>query len=234
MIRLSSKKILISTCLLLVLATGVMTQIAGQSTISVSICLDLENERLEVLINNEPFCIVLSELPVGADGDVLIVLTGDVYEGTCDDPGNLIGPFTGTVTGFEGVSGDEFTFVIDFTMTRTDGVLHSKTKLTGTIVTEGSPGFRFENVESEYAYFESNGVRVNLRLIGLEPESGAITIETNGITRICLPTFIFAIVSPVGGIVMPMNKLVVIAPYLMLAGLMAVVSIVYVMNRRRD
>jgi hypothetical protein len=89
-------------------------------------------------------------------------------------------------------------------------------------------------VESEYAYFESNGVRVNLRLIGLEPESGAITIETNGITRICLPTVIFAIVSPVGGIVMPMNKLVVIAPYLMLAGLMAVVSIVYVMNRRRD
>lgn len=105
MIRLSSNKTFISTCLLLVLASGIMVQIAGQSTISVSVCLDVGNERLEVLINNEPFCIILSELPVGADGDDSILLTGDVYEGTCDDPGNLIGPFTATMTGVPGRHG---------------------------------------------------------------------------------------------------------------------------------
>jgi hypothetical protein len=234
MIRSSSKKILFSTSILLILASGIMVQIAGQSTISVSICLDVENQRIEVLINNEPFCIVLSELPAGADGDVMILLTGDVYEGTCDDPGNMIGPFTGTLTGFQGVTEDKFEFLIDFTMTRTDGILHSKIKLTGSIVTEGSPGVHFENVESEYAYFESNGVRVNLRLIGLEPESGTIIIETNGTTRICLPTFIFAIEAPVGGTIMAIDKIAVLIPYLALAGLMAVISTVYVMKRRRD
>ncbi|MFC1505482.1 hypothetical protein ACFLQ6_00265 [Thermoproteota archaeon] len=217
----------------MVLASGIMEQIAGQSTISVSVCLDVGNERLEVLINNEPFCIIFSELPVGADGDVSILLTGDVYEGTCDDLGNLIGTFTGTLTGFSGGLEDEFTFVIDFTLTRTDGILHSKSKLTGAIVTEGPSDFRFENVESEYAYFESNGVRVNLRLIGLEPESGTVTFEVNGVTRICLPTFIFAIEAPVGGIVIPMNKLAVIIPYLTLVGLVAAVSTVYIFKKRK-
>jgi hypothetical protein len=233
MIKSSSRKILLSTCFLLVLASGIMVQIAGQSTISVTVCLDVGNQRLEVLINNEPFCIILTELPNGVDGDNSLLLTGDVYEGKCDDPGNLIGTFTGTLTGEGGGLDDEFIFIIDFTLTRTDGILHSKSKLTGAIVSEGSSDIRFENVEFEYAYFESNGIRVNLRFIGLEPESGAITIEENDVTLFCLPTFIFAIDAPVGGIVMPMNKLAVLIPYLIIVGLVATVSTIYLFKKHK-
>ena len=41
-------------------------------------------------------------------------------------------------------------------------------------------------------------------------------------------------VAPVGGIVMPVDKLAVLTPYLALAGLIAAVSTVYVMRRRKD
>jgi hypothetical protein len=234
MIRLSSRKILISTCLLLVLTTVMMTQIAGQSTLAVTVCLDLEFERIYVLINDEPFCILLSDLPDGLNGDDSLQLTGEVYEGTCDDPGNLIGTFTGELTSESGSMGDEFTIVIDFTVTGTDGVLHSKSKFTGAIVGEDSV-IALNIVESEYAYFESNGVRVNLNFIGLEPESGAITFEENEVSLICLPTFIFsaAVEAPVGGILIPIDKLAVLIPSLVLAGLIAAVLAVVAVKRRR-
>jgi hypothetical protein len=41
-------------------------------------------------------------------------------------------------------------------------------------------------------------------------------------------------VAPVGGIVTPVDKLEILTPYLALAGLIAVVSAVYVMRRRKD
>jgi hypothetical protein len=185
-----------------------------------------------VLINDKPFCIILSELPADPDGGESLQLIGDVYEGTCGDLGNLIGTFTGTMTGEEGILEDEFTFVFDFTMTGADGILHSKSKFTGNLVQNTE--ITLENVESEYAYFESNGVRVNLRLIGLEPESGAITFVENEVSLICLPTFIFAIEAPVGGIVMQVNKLAVLIPYIALAGLITAVSTVYIIKKRKE
>ena len=136
---LASKKILISICLLLALATGVIVQITGQSTVSVSVCLDVELGRLEVLINGEPFCILLDDVPVGINGDDSLHLTGEVYEGTCHDPGNMIGTFAGILTFEGGTFEDEFTVVIEFTMTKPSGILHSKSKFTGAIVSEG-PG----------------------------------------------------------------------------------------------
>ena len=39
---------------------------------------------------------------------------------------------------------------------------------------------------------------------------------------------------PVGGVTSPINKLEILAPYLALAGLIAVVSIVYIIKRRKD
>jgi hypothetical protein len=209
-----------------------MMQITGQSTLSVTVCLDLEGPGLQVLINDKPFCIILSELPADPDGGESLQLIGDVYEGTCGDLGNLIGTFTGTMTGEEGILEDEFTFVFDFTMTGADGILHSKSKFTGNLVQNTE--ITLENVESEYAYFESNGVRVNLRLIGLEPESGAITFVENEVSLICLPTFIFAIEAPVGGIVMQVNKLAVLIPYIALAGLITAVSTFYIIKKRKE
>jgi len=232
MIRLSSKKILISTCLLIVLTTIMMTQIAGQSTLTVTVCLDLEFERIYVLINDEPFCILLSELPDGIDGDDSLQLTGDVYEGTCDDLGNLIGTFEGELTLETGSLGEEFTIVIDFTVTRTDGILHSKSNFTG-YIDSGGPALKI--VESEYAYFESNGVRVNLNFIGLDPESGDITFEENEVNLVCLPTLIFsaAVEAPVGGILIPIDKLAVLTP-LVLAGLIAIVSTAFIIKKSKE
>jgi hypothetical protein len=40
--------------------------------------------------------------------------------------------------------------------------------------------------------------------------------------------------APVGGVASPVNKLELIAPYLALAGLVAAVSTVYIMRRRKD
>jgi hypothetical protein len=208
-------------------------QITGQSTVSVTLCFDFEFGRLEVLINGEPFCILLSDLPDGVDGDDSLQLTGEVYEGKCDDIGNLIGAFTGELTFETGSMEDEFTVVIDFSLTRTDGVLHSKSKFTGNIEGEDSV-LALKIAKSEYAYFESNGVRVNLNLIGLEPESGAITFEENEVSLICLPTFIFSAVveAPVGGILIPIDKLAVLTPSLVLAGLIAVVSTMVIKKRK--
>jgi hypothetical protein len=239
MIRLSSKKILLSTCLMLVMASGITMQIAGQSTYSVTVCLDVsERPRLELLINDKPFCVNLSGSgpptpSPGPNGELTFLLTGDVYEGTCNDTGNMFGTFTGTLTLINGTTEAEFMAIIDFIVTGTPtGTLHSKSKFTGNLVGEDSIGFRFENVESEYAYFEINGVKVNLVLIGLEPESGAVMIEENDILLFCLPTFIFAIETTVGGTMMPIDKIAVLIPYLALAGLIALVSTVYIFKKR--
>jgi hypothetical protein len=241
MIRLSSKKIMISTCLMLVLASGIIIQIAGQSTYSVTVCLDVtEGPRLELLINDKPFCVDLSsfEAPTPSlsptpNDESTIMLTGDVYEGKCNDAGSLFGTFTGTLKLINGTSEGKFMAIIDFTVTGTPtGTLHSQSKFTGNLVAEDSIGFRFENMESEYAYFEIDGTRVNLILIGLEPESGAVMFEENEVTLFCLPTFIFTIEAPVGGILIPIDKLAVLTPSLVLAGLIAVVSTMLIKKRK--
>ena len=41
-------------------------------------------------------------------------------------------------------------------------------------------------------------------------------------------------VAPVGGVATPINKLEILAPYIALAGLIAVVSVVYVIKKRKD
>jgi hypothetical protein len=238
MTRLSSKKIMISTCLMLVLASGIIMQIAGQSTYAVTVCFDVSDGlRLELLINDKPFCINLTsfETPTASptpNEESTIVLTGDVYEGTCDDTGSLFGTFTGTLTLINGTSEGGFMAMINFTVTGTpSGTLHSKSKFTGNLVSVDSIGYRLENMESEYAYFEINGARVNLIFMGLEPESGEVMFEENEIVLFCLPTFIFTIEAPVGGILLPIDKLAVLIPTLVLAGLIVAVTAVYVVRR---
>lgn len=243
MIRIH-KRGLVSACLLLVLASGAITQIIGQLTLSVAVCMDLEGGSLQVLVNDVPYCIHLSEeslttararvtgkaLP-SAGNPMTMPLIGDVYKGACDDPGSLFGHLTGTLTFEEGSSSDEFTVEINFTVTGTPtGTLHSESKFTADLL--GGPQFYLKNVKLGYAYFESNGVRVNLLLVKLEPASGDIIFDEGNLV-ICLPIFIFSFGAPVGGIVMPTDKLEVLTPYLALAGLLAV-SAVVVVKRRKD
>jgi len=215
-----------------------MQIVAMPSTISVTVCMEMEGEgRLAIFINDVPFCIILSESPGDGLASALgIQLVGDVYMGPCDDPGDKIGTFTGSFT-IEGPE-DDFVAVLDFTMTGLDDmIIHSESKFTGEIVGEVDTVIiaRLENVVSEYAYVRNNGDTICLKLIRLQPESGEIIID-GGSGIICLPAFVFTIIpcNPVGGIVEPVNKFVLITPYLALAGLIAVVSVFHFKRKQKD
>jgi hypothetical protein len=243
MIRIH-KRALVSTCLLLVLASGAIMQIIGQLTLSVAVCIDLEGGTLQVLVNDVPYCILLDEGPLtaararvtskalpSAGNPETFPLIGDVYQGACDDPGSMFGHLTGTLILEDGSSPNELIVESIFTLTGTPtGTIHSESKFTAELLV--GPPFYLKNVKLGYAYIESNGVRVNLLLLKLEPASGEIIFDTQtGV--ICLPTFIFSFGAPVGGIVMPTDKLEVLTPYLALAGLLAV-SAVAAVKKRRD
>jgi hypothetical protein len=221
------------------LVSGVAMQIVAlPSTVSVTVCMEMEGEgKLAVFINDVPFCIILSESPGDGLASALgIQLVGDVYVGPCDDLGDKIGTFTGSFT-IEGLE-DEFVAALDFTMIGPDSlILHSESKFTGEIVGEVDTVIiaRLENVVSEYAYVRNNGDTICLKLIELQPESGEIIID-EGSGIICLPAFVFEVIqcNPVGGIVEPVNKFVLITPYLALAGLITVVSAFYFKRKQKD
>lgn len=171
------KLIVISTCLLLVLASVTTIQIAGQSIVSVAVCFNDEINRLSVFINEIPFCINLSETTNVGNETQLI---GDLYLGPCDDLGDQIGIFNGTIE-FD-PSG---VIILNFTVGFYSSILHIESKFIDIM----------GDIECEYAFVETNGDRVNLFLIEIISESGNIAIdEENGI--ICLPTFIFSIGKP--------------------------------------
>jgi hypothetical protein len=238
---LSSKQILVSTCLLLVLASGITMQIVGKpdfpSPISVTVCMEMEGPgNLAVLINEVPFCIVLTEpLGDGVASALGIQLVGDVYVGPCDDLGDMIGTFTGSLS-LEGPE-DEFIAVLDFTMTGPDDmIIHSESKFTGEITGEVDTVViaNLENVVSEYAYVRNNGDTICLKLIRLQPESGEIIID-EGSGIICLPAFVFEVIpcNPVGGIYAPNDKLSILTPYIALVGLIGAISTIFVIVKKR-
>lgn len=71
-----------------------------------------------------------------------------------------------------------------------------------------------------------------IRSIDLEPLGGGVTVslEVGPVALTCNQLE----PRPVGGIVAPVNKLDLLAPYLALIGLIAVVSTVAVIRRRRE
>jgi len=241
---LTLARALVSTCLLLVLVSGVMTQIAGQLTLSIDLCLDTNNSIIHVLINDAAYCTYITDPPDPhfltdsllsiLDKGGSMQLMGDTFEGA-DNLGNKIGKFAGKLT-FELTGSDgEFIGAINFTVSgMISEILHSESKFTGTLVPiPGTIEKAMMNVKSEYAFMESSGVTTNLQLTRLEPASGFIT-EDDVTGIICLPTFFFSIPAPVGGVVIPTNKLEILTPYLALAGLIVAVSAVVAVKRRRD
>jgi hypothetical protein len=67
-----------------------------------------------------------------------------------------------------------------------------------------------------------------------DPYSQSTTIEALGQNAPVLTAIYQSEATAVGGISIPINKLELIAPYLALAGLIAAVSTVYVIKRRKD
>ncbi len=53
-----------------------------------------------------------------------------------------------------------------------------------------------------------------------------------GILGLAQPVYA-GVVAPVGGVVTAVNKLAIVAPYLVLAGIVAVASAIYIKRRRR-
>jgi hypothetical protein len=60
-------------------------------------------------------------------------------------------------------------------------------------------------------------------------QSTTMNVEGDGTV-----TAVYIVSAPVGGVATPTNKLEILAPYLALAGLIAAVSAVYVIKRRKD
>jgi hypothetical protein len=241
---LTLARALVATCLLLVLVSGVMTQIAGQFTLSIALFLDTNNSIIHVLIDDKPYCTYITDPPSPSfltkslltilDKGGSMQLMGDTFEGA-DNLGNKIGKFAGKLTFEPTGSNGEFIAAINFTVAGTSSeILHSESKFTGRLVPiPGTIEKAMMNVKSEYAFMESSGVLTNLQLTRLEPASGFIP-EDDVTGVICLPTFTFSIPAPVGGVVLPTSKLEVVAPFVALVGLVAVVSAIAVVKRRRD
>ncbi len=67
-----------------------------------------------------------------------------------------------------------------------------------------------------------------------DPSSQSTTIEAVGQNAPVLTAIYQSEATAVGGISIPTNKLEIVTPYIVLAGLIAVVSAVYVIKRRKD
>jgi hypothetical protein len=245
-IQLSPKHVLLSACLLLVLASGVVAQIAAQQTTWAITLGFSETGFLVLLVNGMPYCIPLTSglassvqqnQPLGQP----IPLDGlNVYEGTCDPPlGPLVGPITGTLT-IDSSGPGPFSIVLVYTV-GFPGLMsyHSEWKLTGDLQVDNpsSPtSCTFENVVSDASVRGTGlggiGLNVDLQLLRLDPESGACSVE-DGI--VLLPTFVYSVsnVSPVGGVVMPADTFALVAPWLAIVGLVGCIGTVVVVAKKR-
>jgi hypothetical protein len=262
--RPAPKRVLLSMCLLLVLAAGVATQIAAQSSISLDLTMINEGTLFDVFVNGVGYCLVVdsgsapsvpsSELKAagtGASVDIIATLTGEAFEGACSltdvtsgarnggfgvsdyrgtDGGNLIGPFTMTVTlDLPGGLPGDFTIIIVFTL-GVGGEFHAESKITGAFTDSGSTGCMLENMVSEYVSVTGVGLSLTLQLL---THQGACSTESNGFSAFILPTLLFGSAAPVGGFVESVNKLLIVAPYVTLFALVAVVAVVTVKPRKK-
>ncbi|MGA2239711.1 MAG: hypothetical protein ABSG74_10915 [Candidatus Bathyarchaeia archaeon] len=238
-IKVSPKSVFFSTCLLLVLVAGVMAQTAAEST-NVSLDLSVYNlfsgtAYFQAVVNGKPYCVIgypdSTSLPlnftvnkgmegycspleyVGAGGGGLV--TSDYH------------PSQFSVLGWItiGLQGHTVTVVVDLTA----GGTTIQSKFTGNINNWGASGCTFSNVVSQYTSVTGAGLNLSLQPLaysGTCSVPGAITLDFTFST----PT---AAVGPVGGVVIPVNKFAVLAPWLALIGLVGCIGTVFVIAKER-
>ena len=80
---------------------------------------------------------------------------------------------------------------------------------------------------------QSLGLIAGMFVILVLASMAASNYPSEGLAQITT-TFTFVRSAPVGGVVVPTDKLALLAPYLALAGLAIVISAVLVVKRRRD
>lgn len=244
-IKRPSKYVLISTCLLLVLAGEGAAQIVAEPTISVQVNVTLNlpsNVLFDVLVNGIPFCIIADPaighafpktLPKTTPQQISIPLVGTEYFGTCGALGSPVGPFTGTITLDSPGPNLQFTVVLDFTV-GPGGVMnfHSESEFTGDVLLSQNT-CNLENVASPFAFVTGTSFNFNLQLLEVL-QGGACSFGTpDGTAFIDLPTFVFTTSSlAVGGMVMPVSTIALLAPWMVVIGLVGCIAVAVAMKRR--
>jgi hypothetical protein len=235
-IKASPKYVFFSTCLLLVLLAGVMAQTAAQST---NMTLDLTVYGLfsgevsfQAMVNGKPYCIY------GHPNSTSIPLNFTVNEGMegyCS-PTQYVGAGGGGLVTSDyhpsqflvlgwitiGLQGHTVTVVVDLTA----GGITIQSKFTGNINNWGASGCTFSNVVSQYTSVTGAGLNLSLQPLaysGTCSVPGAITLDFTFST----PT------AAVGGVVIPVNKFAVLAPWLALIGLVGCIGTVFVVAKNR-
>jgi len=247
-IKLSPKYALVSTCLLLVLVAGIMAQTAAQST---NMSLDLTVYGLtgplgygdgygdwvwfQAVVNGKMYCIYGPQ--TGFYPDPISVQLYQGYEGECDvgydyvgagggglstsayHPGSMF-VVTGTIT-INLLTGPPwpFTLVVDLTA----GGIRIQSKVTGNLNT----GCTLNNLVSQYAFVTGAGFNLNLQLLAYTG-----TCSPPGVLHLALTFGNPA--APVGGVMIPVNKFAVLAPWLAVIGLVGCIgaAVVVAKNRR--
>jgi hypothetical protein len=72
------------------------------------------------------------------------------------------------------------------------------------------------------------------RVVSISSNGDTVAVGTQDANTAYLLDTGYSSLAPVGGITAPINKLEILTPYLALAGLIAAVSAVYVIKRRKD
>lgn len=238
-IRVSLKHVLFSTSLLLVLVAGIMAQTAAQSTnmsldLTVNGLLEGNYVSFEAVVNGKPYCL----FGIANGTGLALPLNITVDEGGEGDCGSLgyVGagggglvisdyhPSSFSVSGWITISrqGQTLTVVIDLTA----GGTTIQSKFTGDISNLGGTDCTFSNLVSQYTYVTGGGLNLNLGSLaysGTCSISGPITLDL---------TFGTASAA-VGGVVIPVNKFAVLAPWLALIGLVGCIGTVFVVAKKR-
>jgi len=104
-------------------------------------------------------------------------------------------------------------------------------KVAGTLVIHGSGSTPIQDDRQWlWMYFHCLKPGVStINIVSAQWKNGEVTNSFSSI----IPATVTQM-GPVGGVVMPTNTLAILAPYLALAGLIAVVSAIVVVERRRD
>jgi hypothetical protein len=250
-IKVSPKHVLFSTCLLLVLVAGIMAHTAAQSTnLSLGLtvygltgpfgqgevygqCYGQQCVYFDTVVNGKEYCLYGPQ--TGYPPTISVELL-DGYEGPCDLPLGYVGagggglatsgyhPSSGfTVTGtitvdLTGVTVPyAFTLLVDLTA----GGINIQSEVTGNLGT----GCTLSNLVSQYAFVRGAGLSLDLQLL-------ATTGTCNqGFLDLTL-TFGSAAVA-VGGVVIPVSTLAVLAPWLAIIGLVGCIGTVVVFARKR-
>lgn len=121
-----------------------------------------------------------------------------------------------------GLQGHTVTVVVDLTA----GGTTIQSKFTGNINNWGGSGCTFSNVVSQYTFVTGAGLNLSLEPLtytGSCTVPGAITLDFTFST----PT------AAVGGVVIPVNKFAVLAPWLALIGLVGCIGTVFVVAKER-